>query len=280
MSLFCLDTRMRPVLKWAGGKSQLLPHLIKFFPDKFERFIEPFVGAGSVFLSLSADIPCVINDANPELINMYCVIRDSPEALMKALDYYTARYCKEFYYELRAQPQSDIVLKAARTIFLNKTGFNGLYRQNLSGKFNVPWGKRTQCPELYEKKNILGVSALLKRTEILNKDFESILNDCKQGDFIYCDPPYEPISQTSFHAYKAGGFSREHQVRLKEACHHAAEKGATVAISNSSSPFIMDLYKQENIKLLKAKRSINSKGEGRGEIDEIFIIINKTFSPR
>jgi DNA adenine methylase len=262
------------VLKWAGGKRALLPQLIPLFPSACERYVEPFVGGGAVFFSHAGGVSAWVNDLNPELVNLYAVLRDDPFALMASLDALSACYSEDFFYTLRAQVSDSSVEAAARMVFLNKTGFNGLYRQNAKGLFNVPFGKRLRCPELYSQENILAASACLKRANISNVDFEAVLEDCGEGDFVYCDPPYEPLSETSrFNSYSAGGFSRDAQRRLRDACLGAVARGAKVALSNSSAPFIRDLYSGEDVYVIRARRAINSVGKARGEVEEVLVKI-------
>jgi len=272
---FDLQGRARPVLKWAGGKSALLPQLIENFPTTFDRFIEPFMGGGAVGFALREGRRAILNDTNPEIINLYRVIRDTPTDLMRGLDALSQKYSEEFYYLLRAQcPESDVA-KAARTVFLNKTGFNGLYRQNSKGGFNVPYGKRTECPALYDRENLARVSVHLALADLRNEDFGSVLDSARKGDFVYCDPPYEPLSATSsFNSYTSGGFSRSEQTRLRDACAAAAARGAIVAVSNSSAPFIKELYADWDVRSVSARRAINSKGSARGEIKEVLVILD------
>jgi DNA adenine methylase len=274
--MFDLVNRAKPVLKWAGGKSQLLPQLLEHFPGRFDRLIEPFLGGGAVALALKPGVPAVLNDGNAELINLYQVIRSSPRELMNALDRLSALYSEDFYYKVRSEVPADLIEQAARTVFLNKTGFNGLYRQNSKGGFNVPFGKRELCPALYDVENLMAVSIRLKTAELQHGDFEGAIAAARRGDFVYCDPPYEPLSRTSsFNAYTGGGFSQSEQARLRAVCLEAARRGVTVAISNSAASFILDLYAQDDVRKVSAKRSINSKGNGRGEIDEVLVF----FSP-
>ncbi|MDJ0625641.1 MAG: DNA adenine methylase [Candidatus Caenarcaniphilales bacterium] len=268
-----LKNRAKPIIKWAGGKSGLLAQFKEYFPKECNRYIEPFLGGGAVYLSLKQGIPAIVNDSNAEIINLYKVTTNSPNELMENLDFLANQYSEEFYYNLRSQLPKDKVEMAARAIFLNKTGFNGLYRQNSKGFFNVPFGKRIKCPELYVKDNLLNVSNRLKQAEIKSQDFEEIIDETKEGDLVYCDPPYEPLSRTSsFNAYQANGFSQTEQIRLKEACERAANRGAIVLISNSSAKFILDLYKNFDLKTVSAKRAINSKGSKRGNVDELLAI--------
>ena len=270
--VFCVESRLRPVLKWAGGKASLLPQLVPLFPRAFERYVEPFVGAGAVFLAVDPGVPALLADANAELVNLYSVIRAHPLALMDALDALAEHYSEAHYYSVRAVCPALPVACAARTIYLNKTGFNGLYRQNRSGAFNVPFGKRVRCPALYDRANLLALSARLANATLLHRDFEEVMEGAGAGDFVYCDPPYEPLNPTSsFNAYKAGGFSRADQTRLREACVRAVGRGAAVAVSNSSAPFIVDLYAGDDLHRVKARRAINSKATARGVIDEVLV---------
>jgi DNA adenine methylase len=275
VSFFSYEKRLKPILKWAGGKSNLLPQLTPFFPENFKRYIEPFLGGGAVFLALKpGKVPCMINDYNKDVYNLYSVIQKNPHELMKILDIYQEKYSKEFYYDLRSSHNSHSKThQAARTLFLNKTGFNGLYRLNSKGNFNVPFGKRTVCPILYEQKNLLAVSEYLKTATLINKDFEEIINFAQEGDFIYCDPPYEPISQSSsFNFYNGKSFLFSDQQRLYHACRKAAKKGAFIAVSNSTSPNILNLYQDWEIHKVLANRFINSQGKKRGKIEEILAL--------
>lgn len=271
--MFDPEYRVRPILKWAGGKSGILPQLIQYFPSSFSRFVEPFFGGGAVFFALKPHVPAIINDANHELSELYAVVRDEPESLMRALDKLAAQYSEEFYYTLRSRSPSSVVQRAARMIFLNKTGFNGLYRQNSQGQFNVPFGKRVACPQLYDQENLLRASLHLQKVEIRSVDFEYVLDESGEGDLVYCDPPYEPLSPTSsFNAYKGSGFTQDDQRRLCNAAARAASRGAFVAISNSTAKFVLNLYENWDVKTIFARRAINSKGDGRGEIPEVLVI--------
>jgi len=274
--MFDLQNRAKPPLKWAGGKSQLLTQLVPHFPVHFDRLIEPFLGGAAVTLCLKPSVRALLNDSNDELINLYQVIRDEPRSLMTALNRLSESYSEEFYYKVRAdQPQSPIDI-AARTIFLNKTGYNGLYRQNRRGLFNVPFGKRTACPALYSVENIFAVSQRLESAELRLGDFACVIDEAGKGDFVYCDPPYEPLSQTSsFNTYTSGGFSQNEQTRLRDVSVRAARRGAVVAISNSSSPFILDLFAGEDVRRVTARRAINSKGCGRGFVEEVLVLLSE-----
>jgi len=265
--------RTKPLLKWAGGKSGLLSQLLPFFPNTFNRYFEPFLGAGAVFFTLNFKQHAILNDSNQELINFYEIVRDDPWGLMKKLDEFSKEYSEQFYYFLRALQARNKLESAARTLFLNKTGFNGLYRQNLKGQFNVPFGKRLKCPALYEAKNLLQASDSLGQASLMCQDFQKVINFAGPGDFVYCDPPYDPVSKTSsFHAYQPGGFSQNDQRRLKDASLKAQARGATVVVSNSSSAFIHELYADCDVKIVTARRAINSKSQNRGPIGEVAVI--------
>lgn len=269
------STYPKPILKWAGGKAAALPKLLPLFPKTFNRYFEPFLGGGAVFFALGFNGESFLNDLNSEIINLYSMVRDYPILLMDELDDLRRLYSEEFYYELREQNSDSPLSQAARTLFLNKTGFNGLYRQNLKGEFNVPFGKRKQCPSLYDRENLLKVSQLLKYVTLQSVDFETTLDQAGQGDFVYCDPPYEPISPTaSFNNYLHTGFSQNDQRRLKEACLRAQARGSTVVISNSSAPLIQEMYADCEINTILARRAINSKGDGRGRIEELVVVLS------
>ncbi|NDC25510.1 MAG: Dam family site-specific DNA-(adenine-N6)-methyltransferase [Proteobacteria bacterium] len=232
--------------------------------------MEPFFGGGAVFFVIPEGTRSIVNDVNPEITNFYEVVRDTPEQLMKALDMMGKQYSEEFYYEVRLTNPRSRIQKAARTLFLNKTCFNGLYRLNSKGQFNVPFGKRDSLPKLYDERNLLDVSRKLKATTIRNSDFEKVINEARAGDFVYCDPPYEPLSaSSSFNAYTGRVFTKQDQIRLFEACNRAAKRGAKVAISNSSSPFVKKLFQDWDIVSISSRRSINSNGNRRGVIQEI-----------
>ncbi len=272
--MFSIEDRAKPVLKWAGGKSALLAQIIPLCPTSFRRYVEPFLGGGALFLALDKRVPAILNDANPELIALYEVIQKNPRALEKVLSGYRRRYSEKFFYSLRESQPKSLISQVARTVFLNKTGYNGLYRQNSRGIFNVPFGKRPRCPGLIDKENLLAVSDRLQKAKLVRSDFEKILSKTGKGDFVYCDPPYDPLSTTSsFHSYVANGFGRDEQVRLRDACRKAVARGAIVAVSNSATNFIREIYKDSEIHILKARRAINSKGSHRGFIDELFILV-------
>jgi len=270
--MFDLNSRTKPVLKWAGGKSGILTDLLLHFPDRFDRYVEPFLGGGAVFLSLKVGTKAIISDSNLDLINLYKVIRDKPKGLMTILDSWADLYSEAFYFSLRtARPESK-VNQAARLLYLNKTCFNGLYRENSKGEFNVPFGKRVRCPTLYDRENLLRASDRLKDAEIMDSDFEAVINRSTTGDLVYCDPPYQPLSTTSsFQGYTPQGFPLSFQERLRDCCVRAANRGATVIISSSDSESVKTLFTAHKISEVFARRKINSKGDKRGKISELLI---------
>lgn len=272
---FDITQRAKPVVKWAGGKSSLLQQLIPLLPSNFSNYIEPFLGGGAVFLSLNPSKNAILGEFNPEIYNLYCVVRDCCDELMRRLDSFEQQYSKQFYYDLRSMESGDAVMRAARTVFLNKTGFNGLYRQNSRGQFNVPFGHRLKCPALYSPDNLTAVARRLKSAQLCNQDFASVIAQASAGDLVYCDPPYEPLSKTSsFNSYTQSGFSQSEQIRLREACEQAVAGGATVAVSNSAADFILELYGRWPIHRIKARRAINSNASSRGAIDEILVVMS------
>ncbi|MEM7760930.1 MAG: DNA adenine methylase [Cyanobacteria bacterium P01_A01_bin.40] len=270
----------QPFLKWAGGKRQLLSEIHKFVPTKYTEYYEPFVGAGAVLFSLQPE-KCTINDTNRELINCYQVIRDQPEELIQLCQQHQANNSKEYYYNLREQDRQDDFKdrspteRAARIIYLNKTCFNGLFRVNSSGQFNVPYGKYKN-PTIADPAVIKAISAYLNQAQvsILNGDFAQAVARAKKGAFIYFDPPYHPLSDTSsFTGYSMNGFGEEEQIRLKELCDGLTAKGCQVLASNSAAPLIKSLYDDPNYEILevKATRAINTVVSKRGRINELLI---------
>jgi DNA adenine methylase len=275
MVMFELDSKAKPILKWAGGKSGLMTQLLEHFPKKFDRYVEPFFGGGAVFFSLNPNIKSVINDRNRQLITLYEVVRDEPRLLMLELDRLAKQYDEEFYYRLRASKPKDKVAIAARLLFLNKTCFNGLYRENSKGEFNVPFGKRIKCPAFYDFANFLEVSKRLQNTQMCCGDFEAVLREAGKGDLVYCDPPYEPLNATSsFRSYTAEGFTLTDQERLRNCCIEAANRGAVILISNSTAPTIESMFNGHQLSKVMARRTINSKSSSRGKISELLIRIN------
>lgn len=266
------------IVKWAGGKRQLLPQLEVLFPKKFNNYHEPFVGAGSVvfYLMQTRKMKKVfVSDVNEELINVYEIVRDNVEELIGLLHKYKMKHMKkgkEFYLKIRADDLEVMskLSRAARFIYLNRTCFNGLYRVNSSGGFNVPMGDQKN-PGICQEKNLRRISELLKGFKIKNQSFEKVLENAKKGDFIYFDPPYHPQKKSSFTTYAKDKFLDEEQIKLFEVFKKLDKKGCLVMHSNSDTKFIKDLFKEYNVDFVDARRNINSKGSGRGKIKEVVI---------
>lgn len=265
-----------PFVKWVGGKRQLLPAIQKHLPANILTYFEPFVGGGAVFLNLLQK-KATINDSNEELINVYRTVKNDVEALVEDLRKHKNE--SDYFYEIRAldrvENYKDLspVLRASRLLFLNKTCFNGLYRVNNSGEFNAPFG-RYKNPNIVNEDTLRAVSRYLNenKIEICCGDYEKSLKKAKKGDFVYFDPPYHPSSSSSnFTGYTKGGFGEHDQVRLKEVCDKLNAKGVKFLLSNSATDFIKELYSNYHISIVQAKRSINSKAEKRGKIDEVLV---------
>jgi len=271
---------LKPFLKWAGGKRAILPQILKHIPKEYNTYYEPMIGAGALFFELMPKA-AVINDVNEELINCYEVIRNNPQELIEALKNY--KNSEEFFYKTRALDRSPSwgnmsrIDRAARTIYLNKTCYNGLYRVNSRGQFNAPYGRYSGEIKI-EKDLLINISNYFKQTqiEILNKDFKEAISLAKKGDFIYFDPPYDPLNKTSsFTAYTKKGFDDSDQIRLKDTFVSLVERGCSVLLSNSSTDFIRNLYKDYQIVEIMSPRCINSEGQKRGKIKELLIIGGK-----
>jgi DNA adenine methylase len=279
-----INPLVRPFLKWAGGKRQLLPEIVKYVPKRISKhtYYEPFIGGGALLFQLQPP-KAVINDTNKELINCYKVIRDSLDELMEELSKDKYSNSETSYYEMRDLDRStkkyaslSEVEKAARIIYLNKTCYNGLFRVNSQGQFNVPFG-RYKNPNFLDDAVLIAVNKYLNSNDItlLNQDFAEAVKDANTGDFVYLDPPYDPVSQTaSFTGYDVNGFNRDEQERLKEEFDALHKKGCKVMLSNSCTDFIMDLYKdyQDTIIKVRATRSINSNALKRGRVDEVLVL--------
>lgn len=273
---------VKPFLKWAGGKRQLLPELRKYFPESYKNYHEPFVGAGAVLFDLKPK-NAVINDFNKELINTYNIVKDDVDNLITLLEEHESNNTKEYFYEIREWDRNGILEtktdteRAARLIFLNKTCFNGLFRVNSQGQFNVPYGQYKN-PLIVNEPVLKAVSNYFNKNNIsiLNGDFEGILNHVKKDDFIYLDPPYAPITDDSanFVGYTLNGFNSTEQERLRDLFVKLDKKGCYVMLSNSSVPLIHDLYKDyiETTEIVGANRAINSKASKRGKVDEVIIM--------
>jgi DNA adenine methylase len=281
--------RGQPFLKWVGGKSQLLNQIQEFFPASVGRYFEPFVGGGAIFFHLRNRFPrmtAFLRDSNPELINAYQVVRDHPEPLMRWLDEHATRFGanrENYYYEVRAQhalPEGEILERAARMIFLNKTCFNGLWRVNARGEFNVPIGSQKN-PAFYDRGNILAASRALKGVHLAVQDFRLTLAETQAGDLAYIDPPYYPVSLTAnFTSYAKGDFGIEEQKELHAVCASAAGRGVRLVLSNSDAPFIRELYRDFQVHTVQARRAINCDGTKRGQVNEVVVTAGDRIGPK
>jgi DNA adenine methylase len=267
---------VEPVLKWAGGKRRLIPYIIPLFPTNYKARIyhEPFFGGGALFFTLEP-FKGTINDINPRLINFYRVVRDDPEGLIQAAMEY--KYEKETFYKLRAHynhASLSPIDDAALTLYLNKTAFNGLYRVNSKGEFNVPFGRYTK-PTIVDKGRIRAASKQLQNIEIFRKDFTYVVETAEEGDICYFDPPYLPVSDTAnFTSYAQDGFTWADQVRLRDTCIKLHEKGVLFVLSNSYVEKLIDFYREISsfsIHVVQANRAINSKAAARGPVKEALI---------
>ena len=267
-----------PFLKWAGGKRQLMPEIREMLPDGVTThpYYEPFIGGGALFFEL---LPkrAVINDYNEELINVYTVIRDNPSELIEDLKRH--KNTAEYFYKIRAIDRQPLfsnltrIERASRIIYLNKTCYNGLYRVNNAGEFNSPFG-RYKNPNIVNEPEIKAVSKYLNSSQIQisSCDYALILKDIPTDSFVYLDPPYHPISESSsFTGYVQGGWDEGEQLRLRDVCNRLSERGIKFLLSNSASDFIREIYSDYNIHIVQAKRSVNSNPSRRGQVDEFLI---------
>jgi DNA adenine methylase len=264
----------RPFLKWAGGKGQLISELLARLPQRYGRYFEPFLGGGALFFALQP-AQGVLLDVNPELVNVYRVVRDELTALLSSLSGHV--YDESYFYRMRAADRSadfatwSPVEKASRFIYLNKTCYNGLYRVNSKGMFNVPFGYYRN-PTICDVSNLTACSTALHDTTIDCGDFRQVEELATAGDFVYFDPPYAPLTATSsFTSYAREGFGQDEQASLRDLCERLDAKGVRWMVSNSSAPVVFDLYKRYRIERVPATRAINSKGGKRGKVDEVIV---------
>ncbi len=261
----------KPFLKWVGGKAQLLDKIQPLFPKSYKKYFEPFIGGGALFFA-TRPAKASLSDVNSELIDCYTAIRDDVEGVIEALGKH--RYDRDHFYKVREQSPAklSVAARAARTIFLNKTGFNGLYRVNSKGQFNVPFGRFTN-PNICDETNLRACHKALAKTDLAVRDFSAILRIAKPGDFVYFDPPYVPVSKTSdFTAYSRDKFGEAKQIELATVFATLAKKGVYVMLSNSDAPLVRELYRDFQIVPVDASRSINSKGEKRGPVGEVVVV--------
>jgi DNA adenine methylase len=253
-----------PMLKWAGGKRNLLKHLIPLVPKNFKKYYEPFFGGGALFFAVQP-INSVLSDTNSELIDCYKYVRDYPEEVISVLS--TMENTKENYYKVREEKPESGLLKAARTIYLTTLSFNGIYRLNLKGKFNVPYGYKLHLNPCDEEK-IFAVSKALQNAELVSGDFEKSIINAERDDFIYFDPPYAIAQGNGFVKYNSKIFNWEDQVRLSIVAKELRNKGCKVMISNADVPEIRELYSEFICTVLERPSVIAASGEYRKKITE------------
>ena len=269
---------LQPFTKWTGGKRQLLGELRSYMPETFGRYFEPFVGGGALFFDLAPE-KAVINDFNEELINAYRQIKNNPAELINLLIKHKENNSKDYYLELRSADRDGRISRmtgverAARILYMLRVDFNGLYRVNSKNQFNVPYG-RYKNPKIVDVDLLYQISEYLNENdvEILQTDFAEAVKDAQTGDFVYFDPPYIPLNETSsFTSYTHEGFSYEEQVRLRNTFKELTERGVYAMLSNSSSPLVEELYKDFNIYFVEAQRTNGAKSSSRGKISEIIV---------
>ena len=271
----------KPFVKWAGGKRQLIPILNENLPDSFGTYFEPFLGGGALLFHMLTERngqKCSISDLNSDLVLAYTTIRDRVDSLISSLKTHERNYQKDsksYYYSIRENNPRSQIEKTSRLLFMNRTCFNGLYRVNSKGKFNVPLGKYTN-PNIVNEENLRSVSSILQasRVSIKCRDFGAVLRDAKKGDLVYFDPPYQPVSTTAnFTSYTNKSFSYDDLSRLAELCQNLDEKGCRVLLSNSDSKEVSDMFSKKPWKTskIRANRSINSDSKKRTGHFELLI---------
>lgn len=274
--------KAQPFIKWVGGKRTLATRLTDLMPEKFNNYFEPFIGGGAFLFHLYSEgildnRKKSIFDINSELINTYNVVKNYPNELIDNLKEYKEKHNKDFYYEIRLLDrqegfkESDEILRATRFIYLNKTCFNGLYRVNKSGYFNVPIGSYKN-PNIADEDVIFNASKALEDVNIYNSSYNKVLEFAKKDDLVYFDPPYYPLNRTSnFTSYSENEFLENEQEELLEVFDKLAQKGVFVILSNSDTDYIKDLYKNYDINIVNMNRLINSKANGRGKVTEVVV---------
>lgn len=270
--------KARPFIKWVWGKRQLITQFENLFPIEFNNYFEPFLWGWAVFFNLQRE-KSFLSDVNEELINVYKTIKNKPKELISFLE--SLEYSKEKFLEIREWDRQEWGLKkytdverAGRFIYINRTCFNGLYRVNSKWEFNVPFWTYSN-PDYVQKENILNTSKLLKKTkaEIKLQSFEKVLNKAQKWDFVYFDPPYDVLTESSnFTSYDSSWFWKDMQKKLADVFRKLHKKWVNVMLSNHNTPYIRELYKWFRFEIVKAKRNINSKGSGRGEVEEVVVM--------
>ena len=273
----------KPFLKWAGGKSRLLPQFEPLFPKRFDDYYEPFVGSAAVYFHLcnlksagglnQSMTGARLSDSNSELINCYITLRDHINELVELLFEHKKKHSKQYYYRIRGQDPKSLshLQRAARLIYLNKTCFNGLYRVNSKGEFNVPIGSYKN-PAIADPKTLVKAHLALQGVHLSTSKFSEVLQHAKAGDFVYFDPPYHPVSITSnFTSYTNEEFGERQQSELRDVVRELTTRGCMVMVSNSDAPFVWKLYGDFRQRHVHASRLINSNSDGRGKITELVI---------
>lgn len=272
------DPLVSPILKWVGGKRQLIESIVPLIPEH-TTYYEPFVGGGAVLFHTQPK-KAVINDSNEELINIYQVIKEQPEELITLLESHRDRNSQEYFYEVRSLDRDKgeyaaltPAERAARIIYLNKTCYNGLFRVNRAGEFNAPWG-RYKNPNITNETTIRAMSRYFNgaKVTVYCGDYREALKGIRKGSFVYLDPPYMPLStSSSFTGYTAAGFGPQEQVELKRQCDLLNKRGIKFLLSNSCCDFIENLYQDYIVERVSAKRAINARADKRGAIDEVLV---------
>tara|TARA_B100000470_G_C19787292_1_gene390486 strand:+ start:356 stop:1186 length:831 start_codon:yes stop_codon:yes gene_type:complete len=266
----------KPFLKWAGGKSNLLKQYEPLFPKWSGDYFEPFIGSGAVFFFLSAREEArkyYLSDLNREIVDAFCAVRDDVEEVIRLLTKHQKLHSKDYFYQVRALVPDNLSTfeRAARTIYLNKTCFNGLYRVNKKGEFNVPMGSYKK-PSILQVETLKTASRALARADLAVGHYSGLVDKAQAGDFIYLDPPYHPLSKTAmFTNYVAEAFDEKDQMELSQVATTLSEKGCLFMESNSNTDFVKDLYKDFKIQEVLARRSINREKSKRGVITELVI---------
>jgi DNA adenine methylase len=272
-----------PVLKWAGGKRQLLDKILERLPKRIATYYEPFVGGAAVFFALAKERRferAVLADANQELVEVYLAIKEDVGALIRALRKLAAGHSQEQYYRVRAQNPRSRTQRAARVIYLNKTGYNGLYRVNRAGEFNVPYG-RYEKPNVCDEPRLCAAAEALADATVEVADFEQICRRARPGDAVYLDPPYVPLSKTSsFTAYDRHPFDLDAHRRLARTFADLAERDVFALLSNSNTPETCDLYAGWQVELIDVKRPINSRADARGPVSELLVSSRRAAASR
>lgn len=281
----CLEDplgRPKPFIKWAGGKSRLASRIVSFFPKEYNKYYEPFLGGGAIYFEIAPQCG-TLNDLNKNLIQTYTSVKNNPteliDELSKVEEAYNALDSLEekarYYYDIRDdynQKEMSQIARSAAFIFLNKAGWNGMYRENSNGAFNIPFGKKERI-KIYDKKNILSVSQNIQNMKFTSVDYKEAVRDAGDGDLIYFDPPYYPISKTaSFTDYQKEGFGEKEQKELHDLALELVKRGCYVVVSNSNCAKSRDMYKDFCVKKISVSRTIGAKSSSRGRIEEIIAL--------